>query len=234
MKTKAILITLAVVSQAIVNAQSNDGSQDQPPPHRPPPMRPLPIVEALDTDHDGIISAAEIAAAPQSLLKLDKNGDGELTPDEYMGPPPPDAPKNHPHPANASGQKVVAGGKDKNQGDRPKPPVPPIVAALDTDHDGTISASEIADAANSLLTLDKNGDGQLGPREYNPPPPMRDGKLPDELKPYDKNGDGKLDESERAAVKADVDSGKLKLPPPPPDGGPGGPDGDGPGAPPQD
>ncbi len=234
MKTKAILITLILASQAVVNAQSNDGPQDQPPPHRPPPMRPSPIVDALDTDKDGIISSAEIAAAPDSLKKLDKNDDGQLTPDEYHGAPPPDAPKHHPQPANASGQKVVASGKDQKQGDHPKPPVPPIVAVLDTDHDGTISAAEIADAAKSLLTLDKNGDGQLGPREYNPPPPMRDGKLPDELKPYDKNGDGKLDESERAAVKADVDSGKLKLPPPPPGGPRGGPDGDGPGAPPEE
>jgi Ca2+-binding EF-hand superfamily protein len=232
MKTKAILITLALASQAVVYAQNDNGPQDQPPRMRPP-MRPSPIVEALDTDHDGIISAAEIAAAPDSLKKLDKNGDGQLTPDEYHGAPPPDGPQRRPKPVNGN-QKVAAGGQNQNEGDRPKPPLPPIVAALDTDKDGTISASEIAAAATSLLKLDKNGDGQLGPREYNPPPPKRDGGLPEELKPYDKNGDGKLDESERSAVKADIDSGKLQLPPPPPGGGPGGPDGEGPDGPPQE
>jgi hypothetical protein len=40
-------------------------------------------MEALDTNHDGILSADEIANAPASLKKLDKNGDGQLTADEY-------------------------------------------------------------------------------------------------------------------------------------------------------
>jgi Ca2+-binding EF-hand superfamily protein len=49
-----------------------------------------PIYAALDTNHDGTISAEEIAAAPKSLLALDKNGDGQLTRDEVLpsGPPP--------------------------------------------------------------------------------------------------------------------------------------------------
>lgn len=53
--------------------------------HRPPP----PIIEALDLNHDGVISADEIAVAAQSLKKLDKNGDGVLTPDELRPPRPP-------------------------------------------------------------------------------------------------------------------------------------------------
>ncbi len=36
-------------------------------------------MEALDTNHDGELSAEEIANAPASLKKLDKNGDGKLT-----------------------------------------------------------------------------------------------------------------------------------------------------------
>ena len=47
-------------------------------------QRPVnPIIEALDLNHDGIIDADEIAKASESLKKLDKNGDGKLTPDEY-------------------------------------------------------------------------------------------------------------------------------------------------------
>ncbi len=42
------------------------------------PHRPRPLLKALDTDKDGSISAAEIAAASASLLKLDKNGDGKI------------------------------------------------------------------------------------------------------------------------------------------------------------
>src|SRR4051794_4001932 len=42
-----------------------------------------PIEQVLDADHDGIISAEEIANASAALKKLDKNGDGQLTPDEF-------------------------------------------------------------------------------------------------------------------------------------------------------
>jgi len=41
-----------------------------------------PAFQALDTDKDGVISAAELANAAESLKVLDKNGDGKLTEDE--------------------------------------------------------------------------------------------------------------------------------------------------------
>jgi hypothetical protein len=44
---------------------------------------------ALDTNGDGIIDEQEIANAPEALKKLDKNGDGKLTPDELRPPLPP-------------------------------------------------------------------------------------------------------------------------------------------------
>jgi hypothetical protein len=59
------------------------------------------------------------------------------------------------------------------QGPRRPPPVDPIVAALDTNHDGVIDANEIANASAALKTLDKNGDGKLTPDEYRPHPPER-------------------------------------------------------------
>ncbi len=52
--------------------------------HRPPP----PIIAALDTNHDGVIDADEIANASKALKKLDKNGDGKLTQDELRPPRP--------------------------------------------------------------------------------------------------------------------------------------------------
>ena len=45
-------------------------------------MRMDPILAAIDTDSDGEISAAELAASAQSLKKLDANGDGRLSDDE--------------------------------------------------------------------------------------------------------------------------------------------------------
>ena len=49
------------------------------------PRMMMPIVSALDPNGDGIIDATEIANASAALKKLDKNGDGKLTPEEYRG-----------------------------------------------------------------------------------------------------------------------------------------------------
>ena len=45
-------------------------------------VRP-PLIQALDADGDGVISAEEIKNAPAALAALDKNKDGKLTEDEY-------------------------------------------------------------------------------------------------------------------------------------------------------
>ncbi|MCY2984864.1 MAG: hypothetical protein NTY15_14675 [Planctomycetota bacterium] len=42
-----------------------------------------PLVEALDADHDGSISAEEIKNATAALLSIDKNKDGKLSEDEF-------------------------------------------------------------------------------------------------------------------------------------------------------
>ncbi|HPA18760.1 MAG TPA: DUF1566 domain-containing protein [Verrucomicrobiae bacterium] len=55
----------------------------------------------------------------------------------------------------------------------PHPPIPPIVTALDSNGDGTISAGEIAGATSALKKLDRNGDRKLTPDEYLPPRPGR-------------------------------------------------------------
>ena len=48
-------------------------------PSAPPPSRQM---EVVDANHDGELSAEEIARASQALLKLDKNGDGKLDREE--------------------------------------------------------------------------------------------------------------------------------------------------------
>ena len=101
--TKASLTLAALGLSAWVITAQDAGSgpaQDQRPPrgmrpggpggpggprHRPPP----PLIGALDANRDGIIDATEIANASAALLTLDKNGDGKLTIDELMPPPPP-------------------------------------------------------------------------------------------------------------------------------------------------
>jgi len=84
------LVLLGIVSAAVV-IQAEPGDRDRPGPSQrdgadgPPPPRPPkpPIETALDVDQDGEISAEEIAGASAALSKLDKNGDGKLTPEEY-------------------------------------------------------------------------------------------------------------------------------------------------------
>lgn len=49
--------------------------------------------------------------------------------------------------------------------------IPPVMAALDTDKDGMLSASEIENAAKALLSLDKDGDGMLSTEELRPKMP---------------------------------------------------------------
>ena len=48
------------------------------------------MLEKFDTDKDGTLSAEELKSAPDALLGLDKNADGELSPQELVphGPPP--------------------------------------------------------------------------------------------------------------------------------------------------
>lgn len=58
--------------------------------------------------------------------------------------------------------------QDQSTGRPPGRPAPPIMTALDANQDGVVDASEIANAANALLTLDQNGDGQLTQDEIRP------------------------------------------------------------------
>jgi hypothetical protein len=64
-----------------------------------------------------------------------------------------------------------AGGRPGGPGHRPPPPV---IAVLDANHDGVIDAAEIANASAALVTLDKDGDGQLTREELRPPCPEGD------------------------------------------------------------
>jgi hypothetical protein len=91
------------------------------------------VIEALDTNHDGIIEADEIANAAASLKKLDKQGTGQLTIPELLGPPrgprqggpggdqdgPPGPPPDDGGPGGQAGQSGTNGQNG------PPPPPPP-------------------------------------------------------------------------------------------------------------
>ncbi|HEY1336267.1 MAG TPA: hypothetical protein VGF59_02095 [Bryobacteraceae bacterium] len=129
---------------------------------------------ALDADHDRVLSADEIAHAPSALRTLDSNQDGKLSAHEYGGRSAPSDPlltRFH-----------------------------PVLAALDADRDGEISAAEIADAVAALKTLDKNGDGQLTPDEVLPSPLTTAVAL--FMAALDINADGRISAGERQAQAA--------------------------------
>lgn len=156
MKTHHIQWLLALVASVSAYAKPPQDREHQRPPMPPAP----PLFAILDTDHNGALSDEEIKGAANILAKLDKNGDGEVTLEELrMPPPPPRQDADGPIGPPPEGRR----------------PVPPLIAAIDADHDGNVSSQEIENSPEALQTLDKNGDGALSPEELRPsgPPPER-------------------------------------------------------------
>lgn len=149
-----------------------------------------PVITALDTNQDGIISASEIADAPAALKTLDKNSNGKLTPDECSppragnsggpvgmgGPVCSSKSRDFQSRSGHGGTSGVSGSFRTTQTGNPgnpasgngRPPKPPIETALDANQDGIISTIEITNASSALRKLDKNSDAQLTPDEYLP------------------------------------------------------------------
>jgi len=114
----------------------------------------MPVLRTLDADGDYIISAAEIANAPSALRCLDRNHDGNLSPEE-CGQGSAESP--------VDSQSLKRAGLEFMR-------FHPVLATLDADHDCEISASEIQNATAALKKLDKNGDGKLTQNEILPDP----------------------------------------------------------------
>lgn len=87
---RILAASLLLIAPSVAMAQAGGPPDDGPPPGRPPRfgpgggadggrlmMRP-PLIMALDTDHDGELSEAEIRNAAKALRSLDRNGDGVL------------------------------------------------------------------------------------------------------------------------------------------------------------
>lgn len=110
-----------------------------------------PIVAAIDTNRDGILDATEVGNSAAALGALDTNNDGVLTRDELM----------------------LKGGRGPGRPDgasegRPGPGRPPFVGGLDANEDGTLDATEIANAPTILAALDRNADGSVTRDEMRP------------------------------------------------------------------
>ena len=115
---------------------------------------------AFDKNKDGKLSKTELPERMQGLFdRADTNHDGFLTSDEIRKLAAAQAPPD-------DGPEERGRGEGRGEGRGGQRPPDPLMNALDLNHDGTLSASEIAVASASLMTLDKNSDGQLTDDEY--------------------------------------------------------------------
>ncbi len=104
-------------------------------------MRVNPLVQALDADKDGEISADEIAKAPAALKTLDKNGDGKLSGDEIR-----------PNPGGMGGER---GGPRADTAEAING-----MMAFDKNGDGKLSADELPERMRGIVArADTNKDG---------------------------------------------------------------------------
>ena len=126
---------------------------------------------AFDKNGDGKLTRDEVPERMQGVFdRADSNQDGVLTADEIR--------------QNAQSQAAPGGNRGGREGGRGDGMsfmrIDPILAALDSDGDGIISAAELSNAATSLKRLDKNGDGQLTKDEVRINMPGRGGRGPGE------------------------------------------------------
>ncbi len=157
-------------------------AEEGPPPGDRPFPRPGEILFRLfDTDHDGVLSEAEIQAAPEALKKLDKNGDGKITRDE-IGPPPGEG---GPPPREFARRGPDGQGPD-GQGVGPRGPERRGPGGPGAGEDGKGPRERIAER---IKAMDKNGDGKISKDEAQ-------GPLKEHFEQIDANGDGFIDATE--------------------------------------
>ena len=111
----------------------------------------------FDKNGDGKISKEELPERMQGMFeRADANKDGFLSKEELIK-------------VSAQSGRREGGGEKGGRGGGPQGMRPDaIFSALDTDSNGTVSASEIKAASAALAKLDKNADGKLTEDEVRP------------------------------------------------------------------
>lgn len=116
---------------------------------------------AFDANGDGKLSRSELPERFQGLFdRADLNKDGFLTPDEIRKMAAAQAPPPEPEGRGGRG--------DGRGGEMNFIRFDPILAAVDTNGDGVISAGELKNSADAIRKLDKDGDGKVTREEAMP------------------------------------------------------------------
>lgn len=197
------LVVLAVVWASVANGQDAQSF-----------IRNFPLLAALDTDHDGVISAAEIAASPGVLRSLDRDEDGKLSAEEC-------AEGGERGPSSSDMVKMLMAFDKNGDGRLERSELPERMQELfnrgDVNHDGVLTADEIRALAKheqssrpkeadpdpafrqrmervimrvipALAALDADHNGEISEAEIE--------NAPAALRKLDRNGDGKLTSDE--------------------------------------
>ena len=155
------LIWIPLLAAQLSFAQPPEGGRGQREGGGPPGgfMRFSPLLSALDTNHDGVISESEIANAAKSLLALDKNGDGMLSAEEMranFGPGGPGGPEG----------RRQEGPRDEGRREDPAAELVKTLMAFDKNGDGKLSMDELPERMQGMFARgDANKDGFLTPDE---------------------------------------------------------------------
>ena len=108
----------------------------------------MPLMRALDADHDGSLSVSEIENASKALAKLDKDGNGILSPEELR-----------PDFSEMAREGMARLGQD---GAPTKEMMARMFEMRDADKDGKLTGDEIPDRMKgNLARVDEDGDGAI-------------------------------------------------------------------------
>lgn len=130
------------------------------------------MIQEMDADGDGALSAGEISVDQDQLSKADSDGDGKLSEAELIslmntiGPPP----------RMDGGQGMAQGDQGMGGAGQAPPDADEMFSQLDTDGDGVISQAEFLagrpedvsedQAAQMWSRLDSSGAGSLSQEEF--------------------------------------------------------------------
>jgi Ca2+-binding EF-hand superfamily protein len=118
---------------------------------------------AFDANGDGKLSKSELPERFRGIFdRGDENKDGFLTPEEIRKMATAQAAAS----GGAGGRGPEGGRGEGGRGEGPRGNMnfirmDPVLAAVDTNGDGIISADEIRDSSAALRRLDKDGDGRV-------------------------------------------------------------------------